>query len=109
MIRRLKQWAYRLAMLLLVSVLAMGLAYSFPADLALLFAADLSVYVEAVVMVFVAAQVAKVRPMLSMARVWLSAAYGRARGRTSLRSGATRPERTKAANDDEDGALALVA
>ena len=41
---RLKSWARKMMMLALVSVLLLGLAYSFPADLALLMAIDLSVY-----------------------------------------------------------------
>lgn len=104
---RLKHWVRKGAMLVLVSLLAMALAYSFPADLALLFAADFSVYIEVMVTAFVVAQVARVKPMVGLARLWLSAAYGRIRGRTAARRQVSNGK--KAANDDEDGAFLLAA
>ena len=84
---RLKSWGRRIVMLALVSLLLLGLAYSFPADVALLFAADLSIYIEAAVTVFVVAQVARVKPMFAAARWWLASAYGRVLGRTAPRAG----------------------
>jgi len=110
MIDNLKRWAYRMTMLVLVSVLLIGLAYPFPADVALLFAVDLAAYVEAVVAVYVTAQVIRLKPMLTMAKQWFLTAYARIRGRTASRTQISRRSAApKSANDDEDGALLLVA
>jgi hypothetical protein len=109
MIESLKRWTYRVAMLALVSVLLIGLAYTFPADAALLFAIDLATYVEVAVAVYVAGQVARLKPMLAMARQWLHVAHARIRGRTESRPQMSRRTAPKAANDDEDAAPPLAA
>lgn len=97
---KMKAWAYKLAMLVLVSIAAIGLAYSFPADLALLFAMDIAIYVEAVVTMFVTAQVARIRPMLMGTRLWLASLGSRLRGRTRIRR-AIKPKTPPVANDDD--------
>lgn len=105
----LRHWAHRFVLLALIAVLVMGLAYTFPADVALLFALDLSVYVEAVVTVFVVAQVARIRPMITMTRQWLIAAYGRVLGRTASRTGLSiRRDKSGSDNEDEDGAFGFA-
>lgn len=103
----LKHWAHKFVLVALVAALMVGLAYTFPADVALLAALDLSVYLEAVVTIFVVAQVARVRPMVVQAKAWLQAAYGRTLGRTASRPTiSARREERSSDNDEDDGATA---
>ena len=106
---KLKAWTYKLAMLAIVTIAAMGLTYSFPADLALLFAIDISLYVEAIVTVFVTAQVARVRPMLLAAKLWLASLGNRLRGRTRIRRPSNRKTPSGANDDDPVPALQVAA
>lgn len=102
---RIKRWTGRAAMALLVIIFAAVLAYSFPADLALLLAIDVATYVDALVGVYVIAQVTRLRPLIALGRASLAARFGR----RSRRATAMRPsKRTSAANDDDPG-LAVAA
>jgi hypothetical protein len=97
MMEFLRFWSSRAAIALLVFLLAMGLAYSFPADVAFLFAIDLATWVEAVVVVYAAAQVTKIRPLLALlAARLIRRRYVRKRPARMRRLSALRD----AANDD---------
>jgi hypothetical protein len=90
----LKLWFGRAALMLVVALLAAGLVYTFPADLAFLLAVDLATWAEAVVVVFAAAQITKVRPFLTYIRARLFV-----RRRQRPRALRQRP-RGETANDD---------
>ena len=103
----LRQWSGRAALTLILIVIVAGLASTFPADLAFLMALDLSTWVEAAVAVYVAAQVTKIRPILSFLRARF--VLGR---RTAARERRTRAvaKRRESSNDDDPAPrLALAA
>lgn len=98
MLQWLKKRSGRAVLALVFMLLVAGLAISFPPDLAFLFAIDLSAWVEAAVAVYVAAQVTRIRPLLTILSARL--ALRRRRSQRQRRSaGAARKERS---NDEED-------
>jgi hypothetical protein len=107
--KNLKAWAYRLAVMALVAVVAMGLAYSYPADLALLFAVDIATYLEAAVTVWAVAQVTRVKPAWAATRLRMSAIRARIRGRTTVRIQRFLPEKQKLPANDDEGPVAIAA
>jgi hypothetical protein len=97
------------AMSLLIIVIAVGLAYSFPADLAMLAAVDLSVYVDALVGAYLVASLVKVRPALQLARSAIRAVGRRLGGRRKRsRSRIQRPAASRADNDDGPPSRVIV-
>ena len=91
----LRQWTSRAALALIVAIILVGLASSFPADIAFLMALDLGTWVEAVVAVYVVTQVTKIRPILAVLRARL---VPRRRSMRQIRTRAVRSE--KPSNDD---------
>ena len=101
----LRQWTSRAALALIVAVLLVGLAYSFPADIAFLMAVDLGTWVEAVVAVYVVSQVTRIRPILAFFRARF---LPRRRSTRQIRSRVVR--RDKPSSDDHPApAWALAA
>ena len=103
----LRQWSGRAALTLILIVIVAGLASTFPADLAFLMALDLSTCVEAAVAVYVAAQVTKIRPILSFLRARFALRRRAAARERRTRSAATRRE--SSSDDDPAPRLALAA
>lgn len=93
---------------LLITVLAAGLAYTLPADLALLAAIDYAVWVDAMVGVFVFAQVSRIRPIMSLARLKMMALIHRIRGRTEVRPSPRRDDKAGSNDDYPDPASARM-
>ena len=102
----LKLWTGRAALALVVVLLAAGLAYSFPADIAFLFAIDIGTWLEAAVAVYVAAQVTKIRPVVSFLRARL---FGRQRKSARQVRTRTAAKRDLPANDDDPGPVVRLA
>jgi hypothetical protein len=94
----LKRRSERALVALIVMLLAAGLAFSFPPDVALLFAVDLSTWVEAAVAVYFVAQVTKIRPIIVFLRARLSLRKRRSAREKRTRGIATRREPS---NDDD--------
>lgn len=74
---RLPGAARKLLFGLLVAIVAVGFAYSFPADIALMAAIDSATWVEALAGVLMAASVIKLRSIPLMARSMMSAGLRR--------------------------------
>jgi hypothetical protein len=83
----------------MIAVLAVGLVYIFPADVAFLFALDLATYVEAAIVVFAASKVTKVRPLIAFIRTRFVRSLSRMR---RSRRQVAKPRRT-GSNDDLPG------
>ena len=93
----LKLWTSRAIVALIVVLIMVGLAYSFPLDLAFLMAIDLGTWVEAAVAVYVVTNVTRIRPVLAMVRAWIQRLQrSRRRTRTSRL-----PKKVKPSNDDK--------
>lgn len=99
----LKLWTSRAVLALIVVLLVAGLAYSFPLDLAFLLAIDLATWVEAAVAVYVAAQVTRIRPLLTFVRARLFTS-----GRRSRRRRTRLPLRRRSPSNDDGPAPALA-
>lgn len=104
--QRFRKWADRAAMAALVALLVVGMAYSLPADLALLAAIDMATYVDALIGVYVVARIGKIRPMLFVLRASATGAAqrARARGRRLVRKSVR-----KTADDKDRPAMAVFA
>lgn len=104
--KRLKQWFGRALLALIVMLLAAALAYSFPADIALLLAVDLGTWVEAAVAVYVTARFAKIRPLIAFLRAHLAVRSARSPRQPRSRAVAAQKQ---PCNDDEHRPLAALA
>lgn len=100
----LKLWTTRAALALIVALVAVGLAYSFPFDLAVLMAIDLGTWVEAAVAVYVVAQVTKVRPIIAHLRL----RFCQRRSRREVRT-VSRGDKITASDSDPEPRLLLAA
>lgn len=102
----LRQWSGRAALTLILIVIVAGLASTFPADLAFLMALDLSTWVEAAIAVYVAAQITRIRPILTL----LGARFPlRRTGARETRTRAVAKRRESSNDDDPAPRLALAA
>ena len=100
----LRQWSSRAALALIVAVLVVGLASSFPADIAFLMAIDLGTWVEAAVAVYVVTQVTRIRPIFGILRVRF---FSQRRSRRQVRRRVARKERRS--KDDDPAAVWAMA
>ena len=98
MLQWLKQRLFRVIVTLIVIVLVAGLAASFPPDLAFLMAVDLSTWVEAALAVYVAAQLTRVRPILTYVRTRFLGGFRKSSRQRRTRAVAKTREPS---NDDE--------
>lgn len=87
-------------MWLLIVILAAGLAYTLPMDLAFLMAVDLSVYLDALVGVYLIANLVKVRPALHLARAAVGRLIRRFGARAKRSARVQSREAQSADNDD---------
>ena len=97
MLEWLKKRSGRTAIALIVMLIAMGLALSFPPDIAFLFAIDMGTWFEAAIAVYVVAQVTRIRPLVAFLKARLAIRHRRAARRP--RTAAV--ERKEASNDDK--------
>jgi hypothetical protein len=102
MVEWLKRRSGRVALTLMVTVIAAGLAISFPPDIAFLLAICVGTWVEAAVAVYVAAQITRVRPLLTFMKAKVSA-----RVRRSARQTRTASQRRDSSSNDDEPASAL--
>ena len=100
----LRQWSSRAALALIVAVLLVGLASSFPADIAFLMAIDLGTWIEAAVAVYVVTQVTRIRPIFGFLRARF---FPHRRSRRQIRKRVARKEQPS--SDDDPAAVWAIA
>jgi len=100
----LRLWTSRAMMALIVVLIAVGLAYSFPMDVAFLMAIDLGTWIEAAVAIYVVSSVTRIRPIVAILRTRLFALRKRSRRRTRTPAASKR----MAPSNDEDPAQAFA-
>ena len=105
MVDWLKRRPARVALTLVVALIAGGLAISFPPDTAVLLAIDFGTWVEAAVAVYVAAQVTRVRPLVTFLRATFSPRARRSKRQSRTRSLLKRDRQS----DEEPAAVAALA